>query len=166
MSMKHIVVAFIAPVALVAVDGHAVSAHAQETIRVVNPDTAINSHPDSKSDVVMIASAGTLLDVLGSEGDWRWVLLPPDGNRSRHDGYLLIKDVAREAAAKPARAARGSARSQRRADRDAQRQQQLEERRIEKAKRELEKAREDYDRVASHDAAAGTPSPDAPAPQK
>ena len=57
-----------------------------QKLRVKLGPANIYERPRTSSDVVMVAPEGTILDVLGREDTWYWVLLPPDGNGQRRAG--------------------------------------------------------------------------------
>src|SRR5262245_29876954 len=73
--------------------GREASAEGLGTVRIVSPNAAIMSRPALKSDVFIVASAGTLLDTLDREGDWYWVVLPADVNGTRYTGWIHTSAV-------------------------------------------------------------------------
>lgn len=73
--------------------GHAVFAQSPPSVRVISRVTSVVVSPRTKSEVVMSAVQGTVLEVLGKEGDWYWVILPPDTHGTRRPGWVAARDV-------------------------------------------------------------------------
>jgi hypothetical protein len=69
--------------------------------RLATGDTPIMTRANLKSEVLTTVAAGTVLEELDQQGEWHWVLLPPDSNGSRHAGWLFIPEVSGETTAKP-----------------------------------------------------------------
>ncbi len=61
-----------------------------QRLRVKIGPANVYERPRTDSDVFMVAPEGTVLDVLGREGEWYWVLLPADGNGQRRAGYVAV----------------------------------------------------------------------------
>jgi hypothetical protein len=82
------------PVAVMLLGAAAGSAPAQTStiVRVVGR-APIMSRPSGDAQVVLTVDAGTLMDVVDSDGGWYWVTLPPDAARSRRRGWIQAKDV-------------------------------------------------------------------------
>lgn len=59
-------------------------------LRVKTGPANVYERPRTSSDVVMVAQEGTVLEILGQEETWYWVLLPPDGNGQRRAGYIAV----------------------------------------------------------------------------
>jgi outer membrane protein OmpA-like peptidoglycan-associated protein len=68
---------------------------------VARDETAIMSRQYAKGDLVMTAPRGTVLEVIGTEGDlgrhlpanWYWVVLPRDARGTRRAGWISGRDV-------------------------------------------------------------------------
>lgn len=73
--------------------GQAVFAQSPPNVRVISRVTSVVVSPRTKSEVVMSAVQGTVLEVLGKEGDWYWVILPPDTHGTRRPGWVAARDV-------------------------------------------------------------------------
>jgi flagellar biosynthesis GTPase FlhF len=187
MSGKKLVVGLAASIASVAANSHIASAQVSTPALIVNAETSVMSRPAARSDVVEVVPPEAVLEVIGHEGDWDWVILPPDVNGTRHSGWIQTRGLTpekklqmkqeREAAqkAKEEQVQLKQEEAQRQKEEQARlKQEQVEkqkqeeaqkqaakdeEQRMAKAKRELEKARREYERVAaSHGAAANSPS--------
>jgi opacity protein-like surface antigen len=63
------------------------------SVRVVGMHTEVMTRPNAKSEVVMVAVPGTLLEVMDKEGDWYWVMMAPDKDGTRHPGWVQARDV-------------------------------------------------------------------------
>ena len=190
MSAKNLVVGLAASVASVTVDGRLASAQVSTPALIVNAETSVLSRPMARSDIVEVVQPETVLEVIGHEGDWDWVILPPDVNGTRHSGWIQTRGLTpekklqmkqeREAAQKlkEEQAQQKQEEAQRLKEEQARlKQEQLDEQKREeaqkqaekdseqrtaKAKRELEKARREYEKVASRGVATNSPSADAP----
>lgn len=184
MSGKKLVVGLAASIASVAVNSHIASAQVSTPALIVNAETSVMSRPAAKSDVVEVVPPETILEVIGHEGDWDWVILPPDVNGTRHSGWIQTRGLTpekklqmkqeREAAQKAkeeqAQLKQEEAQTQKEEQArlkqdqiDKQKQEEAqkqaakeEEQRMAKAKRELEKARREYEKVASRSTPAQT----------
>jgi hypothetical protein len=69
-----------------------------EQVRVKFGPANVYERPRTSSDVILVAKDGMLLDVLKREDTWYWVVLPPDANGTRRDGYIaayLVERVGR-----------------------------------------------------------------------
>jgi hypothetical protein len=190
MTTKNLVACLVAAVASVAFDGRIVAAQTSSTVHVVTSETAVLSRPATRSEVVRVVPPDTALEIIGREGDWDWVVLPPDVNGTRHSGWIQTRGLTPEkklqlkqeredaqrlkelqAQLKQEEALRlkeDQARlKQEQAEKVKQEQAQMEEeRRVEKAKREVEKARREYEKVASRGAAPASSSSDESNPLK
>jgi hypothetical protein len=82
--------AMLVVVLLLAVPGAFAQTTQTQRLRVKIGPANVYERPRTSSDVVMVAQEGTILDVLGREDTWYWVLLPPDGNGQRRGGYIAI----------------------------------------------------------------------------
>jgi hypothetical protein len=118
---------------------------AQDTakIRVGSPTAEVLSRPQARSEVMTTAVSGTVLDLLARDGDWHWVVLPPDAYGTRRTGWLHARDV--EGAVE--RDARRSERSG--SEEDAA---EVEERNAKRAAEEERKANEAASRAAAKQA--------------
>ena len=71
-----------------------VPAAADSLIATIASDgTTVMSRPAEKSQVVSTAAAQTIVTIMDREGDWLWILLPPDVNGTRHAGWIRTRDV-------------------------------------------------------------------------
>jgi hypothetical protein len=61
-----------------------------QRLRVKIGPANVYERPRTSSDVLMVAPEGAILDVLGREETWYWVLLPGDGNGQRRGAYIAI----------------------------------------------------------------------------
>jgi hypothetical protein len=77
------------------------TAMAGSSDRVVSTPVPVLEQPRRGADVVMIAQRGTVLEVVGRENEWCWVLLPPDQYGTRRAGWLRCA-VLDETPRKPA----------------------------------------------------------------
>lgn len=68
---------------------------AQDTakIRVGSATAEVLSRAQARSDVMATTPSGTVLDLLARDGDWFWVVLPPDAHGTRRTGWLHARDV-------------------------------------------------------------------------
>jgi uncharacterized protein YgiM (DUF1202 family) len=186
MSGKKLVVGLAASIASVAANSHIASAQVSIPALIVNAETSVMSRPAARSDIVEVVPPETVLEVIGHEGDWDWVILPPDVNGTRHSGWIQTRGLTpekklqmkqeREAAQKAkeeqAQLKQEEAQSQKeeqarlkqeqvekQKQEEAQKQAAKdEEQRMAKAKRELEKARREYEKVAASRGAAANSS--------
>ncbi|MEX2270421.1 MAG: outer membrane beta-barrel protein [Vicinamibacterales bacterium] len=55
--------------------------------------TPVVVSPRAKSEVVMSALQGTVLEVIGKDGDWYWIILPRDIHGTRRPGWVAARDV-------------------------------------------------------------------------
>jgi uncharacterized protein YgiM (DUF1202 family) len=158
MSGKRLVVGLAASIASVAANSHIASAQVSTPALIVNAETSVMSRPAARSDVVEVVPPETVLEVIGHEGDWDWVILPPDVNGTRHSGWIQTRGLTPE---KKLQMKQEREAAQNAKEEQAQLKQAAkdEEQRMAKAKRELEKARREYEKVAaSRGAAANSPS--------
>ena len=68
-----------------------------EQVRVKIGPANVYEKPRTSADVVLVAPEGMRLDVLKREDTWYWVVLPPDANGTRRDGYVpayLVERIA------------------------------------------------------------------------
>ncbi len=169
MSGKKLVVGLAASIASVAANSHIASAQVSTPALIVNAETSVMSRPAARSDVVEVVPPETVLEVIGHEGDWDWVILPPDVNGTRHSGWIQTRGLTpekklqmkqeREAAqkAKEEQAQLKQEQVEKQKQEEAQKQAAKdEEQRMAKARRELEKARRDYEKAASREHAGQT----------
>lgn len=169
MSGKKLVVGLAASIASVAANSHIASAQVSTPALIVNSETSVMSRPAARSDVVEVVPPETVLEVIGHEGDWDWVILPPDVNGTRHSGWIQTRGLTpekklqmkqeREAAqkAKEEQAQLKQEQVEKQKQEEAQKQAAKdEEQRMAKARRELEKARRDYEKAASRSTPAQT----------
>jgi hypothetical protein len=96
MSGKKLVVGLAASIASFAANSHIASAQVSAPALVVNAETSVMSRPAARSDVVEVVPPETVLEVIGHEGDWDWVILPPDVNRTRHSGWIQTRGLTPE----------------------------------------------------------------------
>jgi hypothetical protein len=61
-----------------------------ENVRIKVGPANVYERPRTTSDVIMTVQEGIVLEVLSREGDWYWVVLPPDGNGTRRSGYVPV----------------------------------------------------------------------------
>jgi hypothetical protein len=78
-----------------------VSAQATSRVRLATGDTPIMTRMNLKSEVLTTVPAGTVLEELDQQGEWHWVMLPPDNNGTRHVGWMFVPEVSGETTAKP-----------------------------------------------------------------
>jgi uncharacterized protein YgiM (DUF1202 family) len=83
MSGRKLVVGLAASIASVAASSHIASAQVSIPALIVNAETSVMSRPAARSDVIEVVPPETVLEVIGHEGDWDWVILPPDVNGTR-----------------------------------------------------------------------------------
>ena len=96
MSGKILVVGLAASIASVAANSHIASAQVSTPALIVNAETSVMSRPAARSDVVEVVPPETVLEVIGHEGDWDWVILPPDVNGTRHSGWIQTRGLTPE----------------------------------------------------------------------
>jgi hypothetical protein len=96
MSRKKLVVGLAASIASVAANNHIASAQVSTPALIVNAEASVMSRPAAKSDVVEVVPPETVLEVIGHEGDWDWVILPPDVNGTRHSGWIQTRGLTPE----------------------------------------------------------------------
>ena len=96
MSGKKLVVGLAASIASVAANSHIASAQVSTPALIVNAETSVMSRPAARSDVVEVVPPETVLEVIGHEGDWDWVILPPDVNGTRHSGWIQTRGLTPE----------------------------------------------------------------------
>jgi uncharacterized protein YgiM (DUF1202 family) len=104
-------------------------------------EAMVMSRPTQKSRVVSTVSSQTIVDILDREGEWLWIVLPPDANRTRRAGWIPAAALEpKEGEPMPAHEsvapAAGMNRSQARANR-----------RLQRARKELDKAQQRYQRL-------------------
>ncbi len=63
------------------------------SIKVMSERANVMSAPRTTANVHGSLPAGTVLEVLGRDGDWYWVLLERDEHGTRHDGWVRASDV-------------------------------------------------------------------------
>jgi hypothetical protein len=96
MSGKTFVVGLAASIASVAAGSHVASAQVSIPALIVNTETSVMSRPAARSEVVEVVPPETVLEVIGHEGDWDWVVLPPDVNGTRHSGWIQTRGLTPE----------------------------------------------------------------------
>jgi hypothetical protein len=96
MSGKKLVVGLAASIASVAANSHIASAQVSTPALTVNAETSVMSRPAARSDVVEVVPPETVLEVIGHEGDWDWVILPPDVKGTRHSGWIQTRGLTPE----------------------------------------------------------------------
>jgi type IV secretory pathway VirB10-like protein len=96
MSGKKLVVGLAASIASVAANSHIASVQVSTPALIVNAETSVMSRPAARSDVVEVVPPETVLEVIGHEGDWDWVILPPDVNGTRHSGWIQMRGLTPE----------------------------------------------------------------------
>jgi flagellar biosynthesis GTPase FlhF len=82
-------------VAIVVLSTGSLRVHAQmeTTVRVVKADAAVRSRASLGGEVVAPTPVDTVLIALDREGDWLWVLLPPNANGTRRPGWIRTSEV-------------------------------------------------------------------------
>jgi flagellar biosynthesis GTPase FlhF len=96
MSGKTFVVGLAASIASVAAGSQVASAQVSTPALIVNAETSVMSRPAARSEVMEVVPAETVLEVIGHEGDWDWVILPPDVNGTRHSGWIQTRGLTPE----------------------------------------------------------------------
>ncbi len=150
MSMNTARAGWLAATALAGLAGVASAAQNHQNLPTIRVEAAtpVMSRTSTKGDVVETVPPGTILEEIGDEGDWRWVLLPPDGRGTRHSGWILVPQAPPPLPPAAAPSEADSKASKKRLTKEEQAQKQNEER-VAKAKRELEKAREQYEKAVA-----------------
>ena len=69
------------------------SAQAPAAVRVTARTAQIMSRPSAEAEVVLSADAGTVLNVVDTDGQWYSVLLSPDRSGVRRRGWIQARDV-------------------------------------------------------------------------
>jgi len=64
------------------------AAQVPPNVRVVGGPTPIVQWLNAKSDVLITAAPGTMLEVLDKERDWYWVIIPPDAYGVQRVGWI------------------------------------------------------------------------------
>jgi hypothetical protein len=58
------------------------------TVRVAHEDAAVMSRPSHRSDLVLTAPPDSTFETLDREGDWFWILLPPDARGTQRAAWI------------------------------------------------------------------------------
>jgi flagellar biosynthesis GTPase FlhF len=103
MFWRSLKVALAAALGMVALGGIGVAAQSEATIRVETESATVLSRRAFDGDVLATVPQGTVLDLLGREGDWYWVLLAADHYGTRRPGWVYIRPVDPEGEEKRAR---------------------------------------------------------------
>jgi hypothetical protein len=69
------------------------SAQVAARVRVAVPAARVLEAPRSQSDTIMTALADSMFEVLARDGDWYWIILPPDRNGTSRPGYIATANV-------------------------------------------------------------------------
>lgn len=93
MHLRNLIVGSLATVALFAPGTHQALAQTDARIRIGSPTAKVVSRRQPGADVLLTASAGDGFEVLNREGDWYWVMLPPDAHGGRRAGWIHGGDV-------------------------------------------------------------------------
>jgi hypothetical protein len=75
------------------------SAQAPARVRVAVPAARVLDAPRSRADMVTTVLADSVFEVLARDGDWYWIVLPPDNNGTSRPGYIEVANVAELTAA-------------------------------------------------------------------
>jgi hypothetical protein len=129
-----------------------VPAQAPPGVRVVSAAATIHTGPRPRSEVVMTATPGTVLEVMDKDGDWYWIYLPPDSFGTRRPGWIAARDVeivTREAPDTKAPGVEAGGSAERRPDRgrSSRAAEARPSRALIRAERELEEARREYEQL-------------------
>ena len=119
------------------------AAGAAVTLHVVNGNAAIMSRPALKSEEVSVVAPDAVLEVIGNERGWFWVLLPRDANGTRRAGWIREDEVEVLTGEAPLRSDSAP---------DARKRRQN-DRQLKRAKQSLDKAKREYEKLT----AAGSP---------
>lgn len=94
MHLRNLIVGSLATVALFAPGTHDEAlAQTDASIRIGSPTAKVVSRRQAGADVLLTASAGDGFEVLNREGEWYWVMLPPDAHGGRRSGWIHGGDV-------------------------------------------------------------------------
>lgn len=93
MHLRNLIVGSLATVALFGPGTHEALAQTEATIRIGSPTAKVVSRRQPGADVLLTASAGDGFGVLNREGEWYWVMLPPDAHGGRRSGWIHGGDV-------------------------------------------------------------------------
>ncbi len=93
MHLRNLIVGSLATVALFAPGTYQALAQTEATIRIGSPTAKVVSRRQPGADVLLTASAGDGFEVLNREGEWYWVMLPPDAHGGRRSGWIHGGDV-------------------------------------------------------------------------
>ncbi len=144
---------------------------AQDTVSPAaqeNPSALVVSRPSIKSPTLLTASPGTLLEVLDQEGEWYWVLLPPNPRGSRFAGWIHSADTDKGASThnrfvmvtpRPP-APKPQPKEEKPEEERTEEKPKVDERRLKKAEQELEQARRELEKLTVEAPAAQAPTPD------